>query len=406
VTVGLRTTRDTVPESASVPAIGEPRLASGPSPLKVFFLVSHSADGGAQEIWANLADGFKARGHTVSLMALYPHRTIDKAALRSMPWRYVVKERPRTLPAQVSMFRALSAIFRDERPDAAFTALPAANVIAPLAAKAAGLRDVVVTSHHTPAGTYNRWLNMADGAVGGLTQVRAIVAVSDSVGASLAGKSSAYLSKRRTIRNALPPPVEHRLAELGGGRERTFARGRTIVASGRLAPQKNYPVLLRAAARMNNVLVKIIGGGPDEMALKAQAAALGVADRVRFLGPVTREEALAAMASGDVFVQPSLFEGHSLALIEAAKLGLPLVVSNVPVQIEGITANDGSVCGVSIDPHDDAALAEQVLQMLDDPKRYSSYASLSRRLARGVTYDTMIAAYEKLATPAGTRSSA
>jgi glycosyltransferase involved in cell wall biosynthesis len=102
------------------------------------------------------------------------------------------------------------------------------------------------------------------------------------------------------------------------------------------------------------------------------------------------------LAAGDVFVQPSLFEGHSVSLIEAAKLNLPLVVSNVPSQIEGITATDGTRCGIAVEVHDDAALAETIQSLLDDSAQLEHWTARARHLAASHTHEKMMAAYREL----------
>lgn len=361
------------------------------------FLVSHSSAGGAQEIWANLAEGFAARGHRVQLMALYPLRATVRTTAEGLGWRYVLPRRPRGPVGAVRLIAALARIIRRERPDVVFTAMPAANVAAALAARLAGVPTRVVTSHHSPLDTHNGLLDVADGVTGSLSSVRSVVSVSEAVAASMGAKPLRYRAKGRTIANALPPRIERLLAELAERRHPRAAHGRTVVATGRLAAQKNYPLLIRAAALMPDVLVRIVGNGPDEEALRRLAAEQGVADRVEFLGHRPREEALAVLAAGDVFVQASLFEGHSLGLIEAAKLGLPLVVSNVPVQLEGITAADGERCGLTVGVDDPAGLAAHVAALLDDPTTYALWAGRARKLGAEATYQAMMDAYEELA---------
>lgn len=369
--------------------------ASGQS--SILFLVSHSSAGGAQEIWANIAEGFRVRGHPVTLMALYPYREVVRETSPQLPWAYVAKTRPKSPIAQIRMFCSLVAILKRQRPAVVFTALPAANVLAAVAARLAGPHVKVVTSHHSPVQTYNALLNIADSLTGCLSSVQTIVSVSDTVKASQDAKPGPYRDKRRTIHNALPPPVEAQLASLAQGRDRSQAQGRKVVATGRLAWQKNYPVLIRAAQHMPDVRIEIVGDGPDEAALKALAAELGVQDRVDFVGFQPRQDTLSRLAQGDIFIQPSLFEGHSLALVEAAKLGLPLVVSEVPVQIEGITDSDGQRCGIAIEPQDDVGFARALTHLLDDPQAYRDHAERSARLGRGATFEVMIKAYEDLA---------
>ncbi len=363
----------------------------------VAFVVSHSSAGGAQEIWANLAEGFFTRGFATRLVALYPYRETVRATSASLTWTHVVPARPTSPRAQANLLRALIRLFRDDPPDIVFTAMPAANVLVPLAARLAGARSRVVISHHSPVDTYNRVLNAADRWIGGLANVRAVISVSDAVGGSLDGRPRGYREKRRTIHNALPPAVEARLRALRATRPRDRARGRSVIATGRLAAQKNYPVLIRAAAHMPDVEIRIVGDGPDEAALKALVRETGVADRVRFLGHRPRVEVLDLLAQADVFVQPSLFEGHSLALVEAATLAMPLVVSDVPVQIEGITAPDGTRCGVAVGVQDDRALAGAITRLLDEPACYAEAVALSERLAETRTYAAMMTAYERVA---------
>jgi glycosyltransferase involved in cell wall biosynthesis len=371
----------------------------------IVFLLSHSSAGGVQEIWANLAEGFRIRGFDVRLMALYPYRAQVRETSPDLPWQYVISRRPTAIGAQIKMLMSLVSLLRKNAPDMIFTAMPAANVLAPIAARLAGASTRIVISHHSPVSTHSRILNKIDGWVGSWPNVQTVVTVSDAVGESLHGKPNAYVAKRRTIHNALPPDIEALLTTLSAERERKATHGRRVVATGRLFPQKNYPVLVRAAAHMPDVKVVIVGTGPEEAMLKALAAELGVTDRIDFVGHRSRKEALGLLSEGDIFVQPSWFEGHSLGLIEAAKLQLPLVVSNVPVQIEGITAADGTACGIAVDPSDDKALAREILRLLDDPAHYLTWTDRARHLANAITYEGMILKYEELVHDDSTQGS-
>jgi glycosyltransferase involved in cell wall biosynthesis len=364
--------------------------------MKIFFVVSHSSAGGAQEIWVNLAQQFLAKGAEVLLLALYPLRADVRATPAELPWSYVVPKRPNGMVGTLGLLKSLTDFVRKEKPSFIFTAMPAANIITPVAVKLSGTSAKVILSHHSPADTHSRMLNRIDGLTGSFGNVKHIVGVSNTVLGSLDDKPKSYRLKSRTIYNALPPGVECQLEELRACHSPRVSRHRRVVATGRLAPQKNYPVLLRAAAHMPDVCIDIVGTGPDETMLKTLAAELGVANRVRFLGHRPREEALKILADADLFVQPSLFEGHSLALIEAAKVGLPLVVSNIAVQMESITLPDKGICGIAVDAADDAALAREILKLLDDPTYYSKWAEASATLASAISFQKMIASYQEL----------
>jgi glycosyltransferase involved in cell wall biosynthesis len=223
--------------------------------------------------------------------------------------------------------------------------------------------------------------------------VTSIVCVSRAVARSISTPSNSYRNKVRVIHNALPPHIERHLQDLNATRHPKGGNRAVVVASGRLAEQKNYAVLLQAASLLPNVTFQIIGSGPERATLERLSASLGVADRVRFRGQASREEALSIVSDGGIFVQMSLFEGHSLGLIEASKLGLPLVVSDVPSQTEGVTAADETVCGIIVGVSDHVALAGRIQQLLTDDTFYFEYASLSEKLGRDATFQKLVDSY-------------
>jgi glycosyltransferase involved in cell wall biosynthesis len=330
-------------------------------------------------------------------MALYPLRESICLTAPGMAWHYLATRQPKNPWAVATIVFKLARSLRRTAPDVVFTAMPAANAAAAVAGAIVGAARRIVLSHHSPVETHSPRLNAVDSLTGSLGSVKAVISVSRAVERSLDAKPARYRAKRITVHNAVPPRIETLLATLSAAQTPRVMRRRRIVATGRLAAQKNYPLLIRAARLLTNVTIDIVGSGPDEDALRALAEALCVTDRVRFLGHRPREEALAICASGDVFVQVSLFEGHSLGLIEAAKLGLPLVVSDVPSQIEGITARDGSLCGLVCGVDDAHGLARQLDALLDEPALYAEFAARALRLGAEATFADLLDAYEALA---------
>lgn len=361
----------------------------------VHFALTHSAAGGLLEIWNDIGEGLAARGYAVARFALYP--PAEDVAFRSADgpaWHHVTRARPRGLRGLATLLAALVRYLRDHRPAIVVTAMPAANVLVPLAAALAGTRTRVVITHHSPADNHNPHINRLDGWTGRLDCVRAVVSVSDAVGASLDDKPAAYRRKRRTIHNALPGRIEEAIAALVAHRAPAATAERRIVALGRLTYQKNYPLLISAMADVPDAVLDIVGGGEDEAALRELAAALGVADKIRFHGHTPRTTALELAAGARAFVQVSHYEGHSLALIEAARLGLPIVVSDVDVQIEGVTARDGLLCGLIV-PRDEPRVLGQVLcDLLDDPRTHALWTQRARQLGAEASNAAMIDAYE------------
>ncbi|RYD68062.1 MAG: glycosyltransferase [Sphingomonadales bacterium] len=369
---------------------------------KVIFMLSHSEEGGASNIWADLAQAFAAKGYRVQLAALYPKAAgvLSKERLTQVEWIYAVPDRPRSLLGSAGMFWSLVKLLRRERPDVVFTALPAANAIVPLAAQVSGTGLRVVTSHHGPISTARKYLDVADTLAGSLPSVDTIISVSHSVSNTLSSKPTTYRKKRAVIHNALPPRIEANLEALYPAGSRRTMQARLLAATGRLAEQKNYPTLLRAVANTREIHLNIVGSGPDEQALRDLSDSLGLQSRVSFLGSFPREEALGRLSQADVFIQVSLFEGHSLAIIEAAKLGLPIIVSDVPEQIEAVTLRDGSRAGIVVPTLDPESIGAAIQQLFDSAAEYRLWSDRASMLAKESNFDNLVCAYEAIVNQA------
>jgi phosphatidylinositol alpha-1,6-mannosyltransferase len=104
-----------------------------------------------------------------------------------------------------------------------------------------------------------------------------------------------------------------------------------ILCVGRLIERKGQHHLIEAVKRLTDegieVTLDLVGTGDAQAANEAHARRLGLAERVRFLGYVPREEIPAHYAAAHVFVLPSYNEGMSVATLEAMSAGLPVVVT-------------------------------------------------------------------------------
>ena len=151
--------------------------------------------------------------------------------------------------------------------------------------------------------------------------------------------------------------------EVQKARGELAAAGRPVLlAAGRLAEQKDFGVLLEAAAAWQHrdqvPVLAIAGDGPLAGELSARAAA----DRLEvvFLGP--RSDIPALLAAADVVVVPSRWEARALIVQEALRLGRPIVATRVG-GIPDLTGDDGALL---VPPGDPGQLAAAVLAVLDD----------------------------------------
>ena len=107
--------------------------------------------------------------------------------------------------------------------------------------------------------------------------------------------------------------------------------GALIAGVGRLHPQKDFMLFLEVAAALakedSSVRFLIAGTGPEAGALRDQAAALGIADRVTFAGHVADMRAVYRQA--DVLLMTSRYEGTPLTVLEAMASGVPVVASRL-----------------------------------------------------------------------------
>ena len=163
-----------------------------------------------------------------------------------------------------------------------------------------------------------------------------------------------------------------------------------VLAIGRLNPQKRFNTLIAAFASLSATRparLAICGVGPLEQALKDQAEALGVADRVSFLG--FQDNPLKFLKRADLFVLSSRFEGFGNVLVEALACGVPIVSTNCPHGPAEILDNGRFGRLVPVD--DAAAMAEAMNAMLDDPTPADLLIDRSREYSPAVVVDRYLA---------------
>jgi len=137
---------------------------------------------------------------------------------------------------------------------------------------------------------------------------------------------------------------------------------------GGLGIHKNVATLIRAFARIRGEVAHglvVVGGmhhTSSDATLSTLAAALGVQDRVWFLGSVPAADLPPLYRLADLCVSPSLNEGFGLALLEAMASGTPVLASNRG----GIPEVVGDAGRLLEDPLDDQALASEILDLLAD----------------------------------------
>jgi len=151
-----------------------------------------------------------------------------------------------------------------------------------------------------------------------------------------------------------------------------------------LAEKKGHRYLLEALAELPDATLEIVGDGELRGELERRARALGVDDRVRFLGERPKHEVAELMRAADAFVLPSLAENLPVVLIEAQASGLPAVATDVG----GVSELVDEAAGALVSPADPAALAGAIRATL--ARRLDS-AALAARARERYGYDAVAA---------------
>lgn len=162
------------------------------------------------------------------------------------------------------------------------------------------------------------------------------------------------------------------------------------LALGRLHPNKAFDVLLEAVAKVKDLHLWLAGEGPLEEALKRQGAALGIAERVRFLG--WRDDVPALLAACDMLVCPSRIEplGNTILEAWAAKKPVAAAASSGPAEL----IVDGET-GLLVPIDDAGALAAAMARLAQDKRLAETLAAAGHAaFAAQFSEASVVAAYQ------------
>ena len=367
---------------------------------RVLLLIDDLEYGGAQQMVVNLATRLTRRGLFCLVCVLHPQQDL-KPRLLAAGVKVVSLNRPR--PSIVRPWRLagyalgclcdLCRLIRRERISVVHAHQSDAEFLGIAAGRLCRVRRAMTTVHsqrplpqRNPGDPRNalrvlltRFLfNRAD----------AVVAVSQETAAVLRRVFHVRADRLRLIPNGVDAPTD--AADPGLPRP----PGKPILcAVGRLVPQKNHAVLFAVLRRLldrgHDPHLRLIGDGPLRAALEAARDAAGLTDRVSFLGQ--RDDVAAIIAASDIFVFPSIYEGTSLALLEAMAAGRPIVASDIDGNRDILRQGETALL---CPPSDDAALAAAIIELTDNPALAQTLADAARReVAQTYSIEAMTDAY-------------
>ena len=155
-----------------------------------------------------------------------------------------------------------------------------------------------------------------------------------------------------------------------------------LVTVARLHLGKGHDVLMKAVARLRqterNVVLRVVGSGPERTELESVVRDLGLGDAVEFTGSLSEDEVIACLRLADAFVLASNSDTRPVVIMEAMALGLPVVGADAGGIPEIITPE---LDGLLFSADDAVGLAEAVARLMDESELRNRFGQTARRTA-------------------------
>lgn len=343
-------------------------------PLSIMIYLPNMRCGGVERVAINLCHYMLAQGLDVALVLNEMKGELLSQVPRAV--RIISLDSARTLGALPGLIHCL----KREQPDIVLSSLGHNNIIAIWAKCLAGVKTAVIIGQHNALSSeslssrswqhrilpllYRAFSRFADG----------VLAVSKGVADDMATRCGISRERISVIYN--PIVTSSRVA--GHSPTHDWLDDKNVpvfIGIGRLVPQKNFQLLIRAFAKLSSrqrARLIIIGDGPLRRELHSLACLLGVADDVDLIG--YRESPYAYLEQAAAVVLPSRFEGFGNVLVEAMSCGTPVISTDCPFGPSEIL-EDGQY-GLLVPMDDPASMADAMASTLTRPRQS---AALMRR---------------------------
>ncbi len=367
--------------------------------LSILLLGTQMATGGAQKVLLDQARWFHERGYKVSVIFLY-----DKEGLHEK-WQAFTPVKIINLQAFRGHGKGLGNIFpfiqglislwsflRREKIDVIETFTHDSNMVALPIAWLARV-PVRIATHHGVIEGFSRWRMFIHSWMVNHNIAHKLVAVSQKT-REVSLSEGVREERIAVITNGIVTlPIESRSRLEVREEAGMDVNDLMLVSVGRLVYQKAHEVLVACMPvvlkEFPNAKVLIFGEGPLRTDLQAQIEKLDLSNSVKLTGKT--DQIARYLASADVFVMPSRWEGLPIALLEAMSAGLPSVATKVEGVDEVLLEGEH---GLFVPVENPQALAQAILQLLRDPQARSRMGAAARlHISTKYTVDRMCEQY-------------
>ena len=366
-----------------------------PSNKRLLFIAPNLGGGGAERALVNIINHLD-RTRFEPHLALFQKEGVfleeladDVPVYELQPTDYGVLHR------NWRRLRAINQLYRTIRPALIMGILWQVNSVLLLAQKFYSFNCPVVINEQT-APASSRTIDSRRSQAWPLTrwlyqQADHVIVISEGIAAELSGEGI-NRSKLSVIHNPLVLSQLQEPINVNGTRPDKVP---LLVAAGRLAKPKNYPMLLNAVAKVGPeypLTLWILGEGPEKAPLLDLVHTLNLDQTVSFLG--FQDNPWHYIKQADIFVLSSDYEGFGNVIIEALAVGTPVIATDCPYGPQEILA--GGVYGVLVPPGDANEMAAAIRSLLDDPARRERFRLAGPSRAKDFAVDKIVTQYEEL----------
>lgn len=352
--------------------------------------------GGIEAHLQTLAEGMAARGVRTSVVVCQPAE--QQLAPQSMHHGVTIYRVPRQLDiASSPISLALWPLLRRLKPDLIHLQMPwPTGDIMSLAVPQIPL----VVSYQSDVVRQQGWLRLYAPVLRHTLRRAARIVVSSDAYRDSSPWLAPFHAKCRTIPLGIEPAVAADPALIAHWQHRLPFP--CLLWVGRMRYYKGLEYAVAALALLpSEVRLVLVGDGPERERLGAYARAIGVSERIIWLGSCSRADVSALYSVAQLFVFPSHVraEAYGLAMLEALAAGLPAVSCEIGTATSVINRHQET--GLVVPPGDAVALAEAIMRLLADRTLRTQYAHnattwVQRQYTVTPMIDAMLALYGEL----------
>lgn len=344
--------------------------------MKLTFVTSTLHAGGAERVISLLANSFCQKGYEVEIVCINKHLVFYPIDEKVKVW--FAEDEVKSLSILKKMMWLRKHI-NSEKPDVVIAFM--LEVYCVTLASLIGVSVPVISSERIDPHFFGRakgllrWLLLR----GTTHLVVQTVRIKDFY--------SAKLQSRTTI---IPNPVTDKVFSLT-----PTLKQKRIIAVGRLAYQKNYPMMFRAFAKVHHDFpdwqLVVYGNGPQKDEIRGVIERLGMEGHIILAGK--SDHVVEEMNKSSLFVMSSDYEGMSNALLEAICVGLPVISTDVSGARDLITEG---VNGYIVPVGNERALTLALSSMLSSPEKMDEMGRQSKALAPRFREEQIVGQWEEL----------